>query len=52
MKDFYDICYLANMFDFDGSKLQEAIFETLQNRGTIYEENTFSNFIDFVKIQI
>lgn len=33
------------MFNFDGSKLQEAIFETLQNRGTIYEENTFSNII-------
>lgn len=45
MKDFYDIWYLANMFNFDGSKLQEAIFETLQNRGTIYEENTFSNII-------
>lgn len=45
MKDFYNIWYLANMFNFDGSKLQEAIFETLQNQGTIYEENTFSNII-------
>lgn len=49
MKDFYDIWYLANMFNFDGSKLQEAIFETLQNRGTIFEESTFSNVIDFDK---
>ncbi len=49
MKDFYDIWYLANMFDFDGSKLQEAIFETLQNRGTRYEESTFSNIIEFDK---
>lgn len=45
MKDFYDIWYLASRFNFDGSKLQEAIFETLQNRGTIYEESTFSNII-------
>jgi Uncharacterized conserved protein len=47
MKDFYDIWYLANTFDFDGRKLQEAIFETLQNRGTVYEANTFSNIITF-----
>lgn len=45
MKDFYDIWYLANMFDFEGSNLQEAIFETLQNRGTRYEESTFANII-------
>jgi predicted nucleotidyltransferase component of viral defense system len=49
MKDFYDIWYLANSFDFDGRKLQEAIFETLQNRGTIYEANTFSNIMEFDK---
>lgn len=40
MKDFYDIYYLASTCDFDGRKLQEAIFETLQNRGTAYERNT------------
>lgn len=28
MKDFYDKYYLSNMFDFDGRKLQEAMFET------------------------
>ncbi len=49
MKDFYDIWYIANMFDFDGSKLQEAISETLQNRGTPYEENTLLNIIGFDK---
>lgn len=49
MKDFYDIWYLANAFDFEGRKLQEAIFETLQNRGTVYETNTFSNIIAFDK---
>lgn len=41
MKDFYDIYYLAKIFDFDGLKLQTAIFETLQNRGTPYDRNSF-----------
>lgn len=49
MKDFYDIWYLANTFDFDGRKLQEAIYETLQNRGTVYEANSFSNIMAFDK---
>ncbi len=40
MKDFYDIYYLAITCDFEGRKLQEAVFETLQNRGTTYESNT------------
>lgn len=51
MKDFYDIWYLANIFDFEGRKLQEAVFETLQNRGTIYDANTFLNIIGFDKDQ-
>ena len=41
MKDFYDIYYLARTFDFDGAKLQAAIFETLQRRGTHYDRNSF-----------
>lgn len=40
MKDFYDIYYLATNFDFDGRKLQEAISETLSNRGTPYEKDS------------
>lgn len=40
MKDFYDIYYLATAFDFDGRKLQEAIYETLTNRGTPYEKDS------------
>ena len=36
MKDFYDIYYLSRSFDFEGLKLQTAIQETLQNRGTAY----------------
>ena len=37
MKDFYDIYYWSKVFDFEGRMLQEAIFETLQHRGTSYE---------------
>ena len=40
MKDFFDIYYLATTFDFDGRKLQEAIYETVTNRGTPYEEDS------------
>jgi len=43
MKDFFDIYYLARTFNFEGRKLQEAIFETLQNRGTSYGCSTFDN---------
>ncbi|MCD7846400.1 MAG: nucleotidyl transferase AbiEii/AbiGii toxin family protein [Oscillospiraceae bacterium] len=33
MKDYYDIYYLANKFDFDGAILAEAMEKTFQNRG-------------------
>ena len=36
MKDFYDIYYIATTFDFEGRKLQEALYETLSNRGRAY----------------
>ena len=45
MKDFYDIYYLSKTFDFDGLKLQTAISETLQNRGTVYEKVNFYRII-------
>ena len=45
MKDFYDIYYLSNTFDFDGLKLQTAIQETLQNRGTAYEKDSFDRVV-------
>lgn len=45
MKDIYDIYYLSSMFDFDGMALQQAIFETLQNRGTAYERDSFDRVI-------
>ena len=45
MKDIYDIYYLSSMFDFDGRALQQAVFETLQNRGTSYEKVSFDRVI-------
>lgn len=54
MKDFYDIYYLATTFDFDGRKLQEAIYETLSNRGTPYEKDSvvvIARLIKDVEIQ-
>ena len=41
MKDFYDIYYLSKTFDFDGEKLKKAIFKTLEQRGTLYDRNSF-----------
>jgi predicted nucleotidyltransferase component of viral defense system len=54
MKDFYDIFYLATTFDFDGRKLQEAIYDTLTNRGTPYERDSIlaiNDLIDNPQIQ-
>ena len=48
MKDFYDIYYLSKMFDFDGRKLQEAIAETLQNRGTSFGRESLQQIAGFV----
>ncbi len=45
MKDFYDIYYIARTFDFDGAKLQRAIFETLQRRGTPYDRDSFKRVV-------
>lgn len=45
MKDFYDIFYLSRTFDFDGLKLQTAILETLQNRGTTYEKDSLDRIL-------
>lgn len=47
MKDFFDIYYLSGVFDFEGRKLQEAIFCTFEHRGTIYELNSIDRIRDF-----
>lgn len=54
MKDFYDIYYLATSFNFEGRKLQEAIYETLSNRGTPHEKDSIAviaRLADNVEIQ-
>ena len=48
MKDFYDIYYLSQAFDFDGLKLQTAIAETIQNRGTDYNADSFKRITELV----
>lgn len=45
MKDFYDIYYLARAFDFDGARLQTAIFRTLERRGTPYDKYSFKRIL-------
>lgn len=49
MKDFYDIYYIATTFDFEGRKLQEAIYETLTNRGRAYERDSISDIFRLTK---
>ena len=49
MKDFYDIYYLARTFDFEGLKLQTAIFETLQQRGTTYDRDSFKRIFGLIQ---
>ena len=49
MKDFYDIYYLSQSFDFDGRSLQEAIMQTLSTRGTPYECDSFDRVVALAK---
>ena len=49
MKDFYDIYYIATSFNFEGRKLQEAIYEILANRGRAYERNSISDILRLTK---
>lgn len=49
MKDFYDIYYLSQMFDFDGLQLQSAIEETLRNRETEYDKDSFNRVLALVE---
>lgn len=47
MKDYYDIYYLANKFDFDGSVLAEALKKTFENRNHIFTVEQFEQVIGF-----
>lgn len=47
MKDYYDIYYLANKFDFDGVVLTEALKKTFENRGHVFTVEQFEQVMAF-----
>lgn len=47
MKDYYDIYYLANKFDFDGAILTEALKKTFANRNHNFTIEQFQQMIEF-----
>ncbi len=47
MKDYYDIHYLANKFDFDGATLTEALRKTFENRGHTFTAEQFEQVMAF-----
>lgn len=47
MKDYYDIYYLANKFDFDGGILTEALRKTFQNREHVFSVEQFEQVMAF-----
>lgn len=47
MKDYYDIYYIANKFDFDGKVLTEALKKTFANREHIFTVEQFEQVIRF-----
>lgn len=47
MKDYYDIYYLANKFDFDGELLAEALRKTFENRGHCFTVEQFEQVMAF-----
>ena len=47
MKDYYDIYYLANKFDFDGVTLTEALKKTFENRNHSFTIEQFEQMLEF-----
>ena len=47
MKDYYDIYYLANKFDFDGKILSEALKKTFANRDRAFTIEQFDQMLSF-----
>lgn len=47
MKDYYDIYYLANKFDFDGNILSNALRKTFENRGHAFTTEQFEAVMSF-----
>lgn len=47
MKDYYDLYYLANKFDFDSELLAEAMQKTFENRGHHFTIEQFNQVMTF-----
>lgn len=47
MKDYYDIYYLANKFNFDGATLTEALKKTFENRERTFTVGQFEQVMGF-----
>ena len=47
MKDYYDIYYIANHFDFDGQVLVEALRKTFSNRDHTFTIEQFNRMLTF-----
>lgn len=47
MKDYYDLYYIANKFDFEGHLLREALEKTFKNRDHIFTMDHFENMLGF-----
>ena len=47
MKDYYDIYYIANHFDFDGQVLVEALRKTFSNRDHTFTIERFNRMLTF-----
>ncbi len=47
MKDYYDLYYLANKFDFNGTTLTEALKKTFENRGHQFTVEQFEQVMAF-----
>ena len=47
MKDYYDIYYLANKFDFHGMTLTEALRKTFENRNHNFTIEQFEQMLEF-----
>ena len=47
MKDYYDIYYIANKFDFDGEVLTEALRKTFSNREHSFSPEQFKQVMSF-----
>lgn len=47
MKDYYDVYYLANKFDFDGATLTKALKKTFENRGHSFTVEQFEQVMGF-----